>query len=217
MKRKLQPGRQPITRSLPTDGKLSETPTVLCFGHKSNPLRLTRIGDKTGNKDTPDNQESQELGQSTRSEVNLDDISQHLPKLTQARLQEIPDEHVLFFWASTAFFSAPLSDVEEQQRATWADYVFVSDKRPIIRNLKGIVVGERNFASPATMEGLDTNSPTEFIAVARREIAELDFPATVLALQIKWVDGVAQRLNYAEMNEAAWEEASPEWKLIALG
>lgn len=189
----------------------------MCFGHKSNPLRLAHISDNNGHKDTPDNQESQELGQSTGSEVNLDDISEHLPELTEARLLEIPDEHVLFFWASTAFFAAPMSDVEEQQWATFADYTLVSNKRPVIRDLKGTAVGERNFASPATMEGLDTSSPAEFIAVARREITELDFPATVLALQIKWVDGVAQRLNYAEIDEAAWEEASPEWKLIALG
>lgn len=189
----------------------------MCFGHKSNPLRLARIGDNDANKDTPEHQESQWLGKSNRSEVNLDDILEHLPELTQARLQEIPDEHVLFFWASTAFFAAPMSDVEEQQWATRADYRLASAKRPVIRDSKGIVVGERNFASPATMERLDTSSPIEFIAVARREIAELDFPANVIALQIEWVDGIAQRLNYAEIDEAAWEKASPRRKFIALG
>lgn len=216
MKRKLQSGRHPITRSLPNDGQLSETPIVLCFGHKSNPLRLARIGDNNANKDTPEHQEFQGLGESTRSEVNLDDVVEHLPELTQARLKEIPDEHVLFFWASSAFFAAPMSDVEGQQWATWADYHYLSTKRPVIRDLKGGVVGERNFVSPATMKGLDS-SHTEFIAVARRKIADLDLPATLLALQIKWVDGVAQRLNYAEIDEAMWEEASPTWKLIALG
>lgn len=157
--------------------------------------------------------ESQWLGGSTRCEVSLDDISEHLPELTQPRLQEIPDEHALFFWASTAFFEAPMSEVEEQQWAMFSDYA--SAKRPVIHDSKGVVVGTRNFVSPATVEGLNS-SLAEFIAVARRNIAELDFPATVLALQIRWIDGVAQRLNYAEIDEAAWEEANPTWKLIAL-
>lgn len=157
--------------------------------------------------------ESQWLGGSTRSEVSLDDISEYLPELTQPRLQEVPDEHVLFFWASTAFFQAHMSEVEERQLETWSGYA--AAKRPVIHDLKGVVVGERNFVSSATMRGLDS-SLAEFIAVARRKIADLDLPATVLTLQIRWVDGVAQRLNYAEIDEIAWEEASPTWKLIAL-
>ncbi|KAK2616001.1 hypothetical protein N8I77_002721 [Diaporthe amygdali] len=191
----------------------TETPTVLCFGHKSNPLRLTRIGGNNANEDMLEHLESQWLGGSTRSELSLDDISESLPELTQPRLQEVPDEHVLFFWASTAFFQAHMSEVEERQLATWSDYA--AAKRPVIHDLKGVVVGERNFVSSATMRGLDS-SLAEFIAVARRKIADLDLPATVLALQIRWVAGVAQRLNYAEIDEVAWEEASPTWKLIAL-
>ncbi|KAL1873204.1 hypothetical protein Daus18300_004024 [Diaporthe australafricana] len=199
--------------SVSDDRLETETPTVLCFGHKSNPLQVKRIGDNNANKDMLEHLESQWLGESTRSEVNLADISEYLPELTQTRLQEIPDEHVLFFWASTAFFEAPMSMVEEQQLPTWSNFSFA--KRPVIRDLKGVIVGERNFASPATMKELDT-SHAEFISVARRKIAELDLPANILALQIRWVDGVAQRLNYAEIDEAAWEEASPTWKLIAL-
>lgn len=64
-----------------------------------------------------------------------------------------------------------------------------------------------------------TSSSAEFIAVARRSVPEiLEFPAMVLALQIIWdsEDGIAHRVNVAEVEEAAWMDAGPSAKLIAL-
>lgn len=60
----------------------------------------------------------------------------------------------------------------------------------------------------------------EFIALGRQdlgieELREL-FPPKVIAMQIRWEDGIAYRVNIAEIDQAAWEAAEPEWKLIAL-
>lgn len=67
----------------------------------------------------------------------------------------------------------------------------------------------------------------EFIAVGRRVVEDIPGVETmVLAMQIRWVtedvDGrggritVAERVNFGEIEERAWMEASPTWKLVAL-
>lgn len=63
----------------------------------------------------------------------------------------------------------------------------------------------------------DLSGLQEFVAVGRRAIAEIpDMPAVVLALQIRWEDGLASRVNIAEIEEEAWIGAEPTQKLIAL-
>ena len=57
----------------------------------------------------------------------------------------------------------------------------------------------------------------EFVVIGRRVITELpDIPAVLLALQIRWEDGIAYRLNIAEIKETAWIDANSSWRLTAL-
>ena len=67
----------------------------------------------------------------------------------------------------------------------------------------------------------DPSGLQEFIAVGRRVVGGIDIPgtpATVLALQIRWDEqtAIAERLNFGEIEEGAWMDAGPRWKLIAL-
>lgn len=58
----------------------------------------------------------------------------------------------------------------------------------------------------------------EFIRVGQNQIKLVpDSPVTILALQIRWENGVAYRINLADIEEAAWNEASSSQKLVALG
>lgn len=55
----------------------------------------------------------------------------------------------------------------------------------------------------------------EFVAVARRQVPE--FPAVVVALQVRWEDGVAYRVNVGGIAEETWMEVQRRaWKLVAL-
>jgi len=63
----------------------------------------------------------------------------------------------------------------------------------------------------------DPSGHQEFVAVGRRAITEMpDLPAVVLALQIRWENGVALRVNMGEIAEEAWIGAGPVWRLVAL-
>lgn len=60
----------------------------------------------------------------------------------------------------------------------------------------------------------------EFIALGRQDLgieALRDiYPSRLVAMQIRWEDGVAYRVNLVEVEQAAWEAAGPVCKLIAL-
>jgi hypothetical protein len=59
----------------------------------------------------------------------------------------------------------------------------------------------------------------EFVAIGKRHAPDLASPenaSSVIALQIRWEKDVAYRVNIAEIDQAAWENAKPIRKLIAL-
>lgn len=157
------------------------------------------------------------IGDDIRSQVTIEDIEYHLPiTMDILKVQRLPDEHVLFFWASTATFNLSFNSKDNQERTIFAEYA--AAKRPVVKDSRGVEVGECNFMSLDTLkEFSDSGSKAEFVAVGRRHIEYLDLPAIIIALQIKWVNGIATRLNYAEIEESAWLAAGPNWGLIALG
>jgi hypothetical protein len=77
-----------------------------------------------------------------------------------------------------------------------------------------IIMAERSAVSIAWAK--DTGLQ-QFVAIGRRAVLELpEFPPVILALQIRWENGIAHRANIAEIGEEAWMAAGPTWKLIAL-
>lgn len=141
--------------------------------------------------------------------VNLDDIRRSLPRLA-ARLTTIPDELILFFWASSARFAIKYEVLGEDDMETVPGG---------IHDLSGKWVGSLNvdideewfsWISPGDSPDLE-----EFIVVgSRRYLAER--PSLDVML-IKWGKGIAYRMCMGTVGEAAWVQAQPTWKLIALG
>lgn len=139
--------------------------------------------------------------------VTTEDVMSELPELTEVRLQQLPDEHVILFWASRAFFNV---------RSTAQQYL---EQNLNVVNAAGDSVGTVHKTETPQWKLIGGDGPTccEFVAVGRRCIAELpEFPPIVLALQIVWEDAIAYRVSTAEIDEAAWLDAQPQWKLVAL-
>lgn len=144
-------------------------------------------------------------------------VQHHLPELTEARLQREPEGHILFFWASSAKFIVESPLDLDQKRGGWSTY-FGKPSQPSIKDHEGTSIGsldhmgERHWVQTRQTTGLQ-----EFVAVGRRALQELPgFPAIILALQVRWENGVAERVNIGEIEEAAWIAADPTWKLVAL-
>lgn len=51
----------------------------------------------------------------------------------------------------------------------------------------------------------------EVVVISRREIKGVGdlYPPMVVALQIRWENGIAYRVNIAEFKESDWEKAMP--------
>lgn len=90
----------------------SETLNLHCFSHQSSPLRITpvtgfnRLDDQYSGtpieKPNSNFWEVQKIGES--SSLTWDDIQNHCSDLTVSSILGIADGHILFFWASSAFF-----------------------------------------------------------------------------------------------------------------
>lgn len=139
--------------------------------------------------------------------VTNEDVMSELPELTEVRLQQLPDEHVIFFWVRRAFFN--VSSTKQQYLEQTLNVV----------NAAGDSVGTVQKTETPQWKLIGGDRPTccEFAAVGRRYMAELpEFPPIVLALQIVWEDSIAYRVSTAEIDEAAWLDAQPQWKPVAL-
>lgn len=58
-----------------------------------------------------------------------------------------------------------------------------------------------------------TYGPQEFVVIGSETN---EYGTALMVLQIYWEDGIAYRVNAGKLNEQAWIEANPTWKLIAL-
>ena len=197
---------------------ISETSDLLCFLHQSFPFRINKITgttrfDRKGDEDEKAHLYEEDVhplhhSEDYHDEVTWEDIERNLPQLTTNRLRSVPDGHLVFFWASSVFFTVERPNDEKEPSVTkWYQ------SKPSVKNCRGEYVG--------TVDRMDEfppeNEPQEFIMIGRRAIKEIpDFPAVVLALQICWENGIAYRLNIAEIQETAWRNARPSRKLIAL-
>lgn len=152
-------------------------------------------------------------------DVTWTDIQQQLPSMTADRLRSVADEHILFFWASSAFFEID----RYTGPAAGSNRKFVgthSSSRPAdILDGHGDTVGMMEKMGHWQQAGA-LSGRHEFVALGRQDlgIEELRdlYPPKIIAMQIGWDKGVAYRVNIAEIEQAAWEAAQPTWKLIAL-
>lgn len=152
-------------------------------------------------------------------DVTWSDIQQQLPSLTADRLRTVTDEHILFFWASSVFLDVYRDTGSAKDRKRKYVGTHSSSRPADILDSQGNNVGiiER---MGQWQQAEAVSGRYEFIALGRQDlgIEELRdlYPPKVVAMQIRWEDGVAYREHIAEIDQAAWDAAQPAWKLIAL-
>ncbi|KAI9690833.1 MAG: hypothetical protein M1822_008452 [Bathelium mastoideum] len=143
--------------------------------------------------------------------VTLDEIGKHYAHMLLAK-PPCPEESILFFWASTASFKT-LIQYEKASRRYWrsildSNYNAVGrfelhirdpDSNTITRDIMGPHVPETN----------------QFVVLGSRTFG--DAKPVLDVMQIQWDDGLAYRVGTGFIDESAWVEAGPFWKLIALG
>ncbi|OOF97382.1 hypothetical protein ASPCADRAFT_166162 [Aspergillus carbonarius ITEM 5010] len=182
------------------DADLGEIPEILCYEHTHSPLRIKPI------RHTPSQYElsprtilpSWKLHQDQT--ISLSDLSKIQIPLN---LEETPDTLYLFFWASSARFTL---------RPRNTSPICQSE----VVNADGVVIGETGKAVHDD-EGCHCTieTPHEFIVIASRRNQFTE--AMLLVFQVEWWEGIAYRVNIAEIEENAWVRASPVWKLIVMG
>ncbi|KAF2996751.1 hypothetical protein E8E14_001693 [Neopestalotiopsis sp. 37M] len=195
----------------------TETAQVVPFFHSSRPLKLHHVDNK---RQHDDNYLLADLRKRSRkaslvpwklydnAAVTLQDIMSELPDLTEVRLRELPENSLILFWASKAHFDVNIRSSELKY-----------ENNLDILNASGETVGcvRRTETPQWSPTGNGNVLSCEFIAIARRCIAEFPgFPPQVLALQVVWEDSIAYRISIAEIDERAWLDTNPQWKLIAM-
>ncbi|KAL9622769.1 MAG: hypothetical protein Q9160_002887 [Pyrenula sp. 1 TL-2023] len=213
-----------------SDESFFESSTIDAFVHRSKPLRLLPIN-RANRYDNLAIESSSVKHVSpddipwkpnVSSAVSVDDVQFELPELYGQRLQKLPEEHVVFFWASSVTLYLDTTGYSQDAKPSKVNDGH-QNPRPNVFDANGRAVG--SIGMTETEHRKDQNcyvsttaaKSTEFVAVARRSIPELpEFPSIVLALQIVWEGGIANRVSIAEIEEAAWMNAEPTWKLVAL-
>lgn len=144
---------------------------------------------------------------SDREVIQIDNIQNSTPRITEAILLDVPDNHILLFWAESATFMVErelkrkLHVPGESCRIMDSDHESVGKTSPMLS-----VHYDEN--------GCDTGE-WEFIAISRRQL--LHFEAVITAIQIRRNNGISYRMNIGEISESAWKDAGPVCLLLALG
>jgi hypothetical protein len=218
----------------------------LCFSHQSYPIRIIPIAGRnrldeqySGTPiEKPDSGRKKGMLLSrdeNGGNITWNDIQKHHPDLTESRLRTVPDGHVIFFWASSAFLIVERPEHTGSEAENIAIYGspilspesssidavngIVKTPRAAVKSTEGLLVGtvdrmdKEHWNSSPSPSGLQ-----EFVVVGRKEIQEMAevYPPYVVALQIRWENGIAYRVNVAEFKELDWMKAQPTWKMIPL-
>ena len=177
--------------------------------------------------------------------VSVNDVREHLYDVPMQTLRDMPSNHLLLFWTSSAKFRVSRPESEGERlllREPRLDFVcqhcytveqhmsgalepkekiqVAQNYAPNMLNEYGQVVGTLSPMTPEFWKDRNYDSGVhEFIVLARRTIPELAdvFPATLLVMQVERVDGIWYRVNMGEIVETDWNAAEVQWKLIALG
>lgn len=194
----------------------SEQPTITCFIHKCNPLRLSEICPTHEFEVRQDTQQQLKPMKSRTKEVVLwEDVCTHLPLINEERLSGIPNQHLLFFWTTTAHFEVE-AQTHIQQYEGAHDYRGAGDDISL-KNDTGSVVGKvckLGVQEDSDIFGKSTRA--EFAIIGKRSVPGVEGTSLIIALQLKWEGDIAVRMNIAEINEDAWADGHPTRRLIAL-
>lgn len=153
------------------------------------------------------------------SAVFLDVVKDHYPALTTEVLDKTPEDQIVFFWADSVRFrvTEPVKSdlwqpgwnpLERNQHAYYVQHIIDSD---------GKKVGETGRCKESFAVGASKSEEYEFVVIAENT-APPEFEKKRVALQVaRRSDGVAYRINIAEISQVGWENATVTHGLIALG
>ncbi|KAI0780299.1 heterokaryon incompatibility protein-domain-containing protein [Fomes fomentarius] len=195
--------------------RISDTSQLVCFTHQSHPkLNFIRVNTGDG-LSSSDDYARPSWQDPHHTEVSESDVIAQYPHLTDNRLSEFPDEHLLFFWTSVVSESFTVPEHKAKVRNFAA---YGSRSMPEVLDRDGRAVGSACTMKRGHWDSYGCSGPTEFAVVGRRLSAEIpDETPKVLALQIERKEGIAYRVNLAVIEESAWIAAGPKWALVVLG
>ncbi|CAI0650764.1 unnamed protein product [Colletotrichum noveboracense] len=188
-------------------------PIISCYILRREPLRLVQV-----RLLFLDNPKNPPVARGS-SAVFLDVVKHHYPALTTEVLDRTPEDQILFFWADSARFrvTGPIkSDLWQpgwnplgrNQHAYYVQHIIDSN---------GKKVGETGRCKESFAAGASKSGEYEFVVIAENT-APPDFEKKRVALQVaRRSDGVAYRINIAEISQVGWENATVTHGLIALG
>ncbi|KAF5491796.1 hypothetical protein CGCS363_v011191 [Colletotrichum siamense] len=187
-------------------------PVISCYILRREPLRLVQV-----RLSFLDNPKNPPVARGS-SAVFLDVVKDHYPALTTEVLDRTPEDQILLFWADSARFrvTGPIKSdlwqpgwnpLERNQHAYYVQHIIDSD---------GKKVGETGRCKENFAAGASKSGEYEFVVIAENT-APPDFEKKQVALQVaRRSDGVAYRINIAEISQVGWENATVTHGLIAL-
>jgi hypothetical protein len=189
--------------------------------HRNNPLRFFHVTQRVGGSSKSDLCTD---GNIQQQKFSLGQVKQHLPNLTEEALARFPDEHLLFFWTDSAFFTVAQA---KNSRPSTSIIDYSSQPRPSVQDNSGNDVGfacKIGYQNRSDFVGSGEDCPKEFVAVGRRQVpgipeilGEEICPPRVLTLQIERDEyGVSVGVKFAEIDLKTWINAEPKVTLIAL-
>lgn len=208
----------------------SMDPEIICYVLRNSPLRLVRVprisSDVPGGQTRFHPLQSQ---QSSPNAISLKDIPKHYPDLGIDKLNDTPDDQLIFFWAEVAQFE--VSEImtmkyESSINTPWEPrYTY---RRRYIRDINGNVVAQTaycDFEEENTREdGIScTEEPEggggtyEFILIANNNPPDPGSKPSKIVLQVEKKNGIMYRVNNAEIPEEVWKRSEARRMLVALG
>jgi hypothetical protein len=209
------PMPQDATKSSPHVNRLD--PVILCYVLRQSPLRLVRVSRLS--MDTPNPAPWQLASALFKSPlaVTLGDIEQNCSGLTQEYLTDIPDDQLVFFWTDIARFtvSTPTTMVLAVAANTTLEDRYTYHYRTIT-DRNGNTVGRTAACEAGSNDETNEGGECEFILVASNTPPEHERQKLVMQIKRR-DDGVAYRVNIADVSAGAWERAGAVRALVALG
>lgn len=148
--------------------------------------------------------------------VTLQDVQDQCPDLTPERLTNTPDDQLLFFWTESAHFlvSEPIATTKWRSGVNQPLDGYEIHHRNIT-DADGNHIGQTTACEGMSNDEVNESGECEFILIANNTPPQHEEQKTVM--QIKWLDGIAYRVNLAEVRMDAWNRADLSRKLVALG
>ncbi|KAF9876788.1 hypothetical protein CkaCkLH20_05634 [Colletotrichum karsti] len=151
------------------------------------------------------------------SAVSLEDLRNSYPRIN---LEEVPDDQLLLFWSESTRLrvAKPIKSTYHWHERDGPLHKHREEcYRQQLLDPDGNIAGQTGPCLGSQDAGNLEDKEYEFIVIAERT-APPDYEKQRIALQVeRRPDGVAYRVNIAEISQDAWEKATKSHGLIALG